>query len=60
MADARSRRGYLDWLRGLAVLIMIHGHVMDSWTADLFRNSRAFSWDADIRRLVRALVRKGS
>jgi uncharacterized membrane protein len=44
MADARPRRGYLDWLRGLAVLIMIHGHVMDSWTADPFRNSRAFSW----------------
>jgi uncharacterized membrane protein len=27
-----SRRGYLDWLRGLAVLIMIEAHILDSWT----------------------------
>ena len=26
------RRGYLDWLRGLAVLVMIEAHVLDSWT----------------------------
>lgn len=26
------RRGYLDWLRGLAVLIMIEAHIIDSWT----------------------------
>lgn len=26
------RRGYLDWLRGLAVLIMIEAHTLDSWT----------------------------
>jgi uncharacterized membrane protein len=27
-----SRRGYLDWLRGIAVLIMIEAHTLDSWT----------------------------
>jgi uncharacterized membrane protein len=26
------RRGYLDWVRGLAVLIMIEAHLFDSWT----------------------------
>ncbi len=26
-----SRRGYLDWLRGIAVLIMIEAHTLDSW-----------------------------
>jgi uncharacterized membrane protein len=26
------RRGYLDWLRGLAVLVMIEAHILDSWT----------------------------
>ncbi|HEY7449870.1 MAG TPA: heparan-alpha-glucosaminide N-acetyltransferase domain-containing protein, partial [Vicinamibacterales bacterium] len=27
-----SRRNYLDWMRGLAVLIMIEAHVVDAWT----------------------------
>jgi uncharacterized membrane protein len=27
------RRGYLDWLRGLAVLIMVEAHTFDAWTA---------------------------
>src|SRR4026209_2059893 len=31
-ASKPSRRGYLDWLRGLAVLIMIEAHIIDSWT----------------------------
>ena len=30
--EAIGRRGYLDWTRGLAVLIMIQAHVLDSWT----------------------------
>ena len=38
------RRGYLDWVRGLAVLIMIEAHLMDSWTAGADRASRAFEW----------------
>jgi uncharacterized membrane protein len=37
------RRGYLDWLRGIAVLIMIEAHVLDSWTADEFRSGAAFA-----------------
>jgi len=32
-APARPRRGYVDWLRGLAVVIMIEAHTVDSWTA---------------------------
>lgn len=40
----RSRRGYLDWLRGLAVLIMIEAHLLDSWTAAPYRESREFTW----------------
>ena len=31
-APAVNRRGYLDWLRGLAVIIMITAHILDSWT----------------------------
>jgi uncharacterized membrane protein len=31
-ASVIGRREYLDWLRGLAVLIMIEAHVIDSWT----------------------------
>ena len=37
-----ARRGYLDWLRGVAVLIMIEAHVVDSWTAEAFRQSTAY------------------
>jgi len=39
-----TRRGYLDWLRGVAVLIMIEAHVLDSWTGVPDRNSRRFAW----------------
>ncbi|HEY7501895.1 MAG TPA: heparan-alpha-glucosaminide N-acetyltransferase domain-containing protein [Vicinamibacterales bacterium] len=27
-----SRKRYLDWLRGVAVLVMIEAHIFDSWT----------------------------
>jgi uncharacterized membrane protein len=27
-----TRLGYLDWLRGIAVLIMVEAHVFDAWT----------------------------
>ncbi len=36
------RRPYIDWLRGLAVLIMIEWHTVDAWTADGERTSQAF------------------
>jgi uncharacterized membrane protein len=39
-----ARRGYLDWLRGLAVLVMIEAHVLDSWTRFDQRESAVFSW----------------
>jgi hypothetical protein len=29
---APFRRQYLDWLRGIGVLIMIEGHGFDAWT----------------------------
>jgi uncharacterized membrane protein len=45
MANVHShRRAYLDWLRGLAVLIMIEAHVIDSWTGSPDRDTRAFGW----------------
>jgi uncharacterized membrane protein len=44
MAEGRLRRGYLDWLRGLAVLIMIEAHVLDSWTRFPDRETQAFAW----------------
>src|SRR5687768_5456385 len=37
------RRDYLDWLRGIAVLIMIEAHLFDSWTGGAARDSAAFS-----------------
>lgn len=38
------RLPYIDWARGLAVLLMIHGHVLDAWTRDADRSTRAFSY----------------
>ena len=44
MSDAPGpgRRTYLDLLRGVAVLIMIEAHVIDSWTRVADRRTRAF------------------
>jgi uncharacterized membrane protein len=41
-APPAARRTYLDVLRGVAVLIMIEAHVIDSWTRAADRQSRAF------------------
>ena len=38
------RRPYLDWLRGIAVLIMIEAHTLDSWTRVADRQSRFYQW----------------
>jgi uncharacterized membrane protein len=38
------RRHYLDWLRGIAVLIMIGGHTLDSWTRVADRPSEGYRW----------------
>jgi len=37
-----TRRTYLDVLRGVAVLVMIEAHVIDSWTRAADRSSLAF------------------
>ena len=39
-----TRRHYLDWARGLAVLVMIHAHVLDAWTAQTERKTLAFGY----------------
>ena len=39
-----ARRGYLDWLRGIAVLIMIEAHTIDSWTHASDREHGAFGY----------------
>lgn len=39
-----TRRGYLDWIRGLAVLVMIEAHIVDSWTAAPYRETQEFGW----------------
>src|SRR3954447_22314094 len=41
-ASRVARRGYLDWIRGVAVLIMIEAHVIDSWTGSPDRHTHAF------------------
>jgi uncharacterized membrane protein len=38
------RRGYLDWLRGIAVLIMIEAHTLDSWTRVADRGDALYGW----------------
>ena len=38
-----TRRVYLDWLRGIAVLCMIEWHVLDAWTIGEGRDTPA--WD---------------
>lgn len=42
MSDTAARRTYLDVLRGVAVLVMIEAHVIDSWTRASDRASRGF------------------
>jgi len=39
-----SRRAYLDWLRGIAVLIMVEAHTLDSWTREADRVRSDYKW----------------
>ena len=39
-----SRRSYVDWARGLAVLIMIQAHAFDAWTAPASRSTPAYRY----------------
>jgi uncharacterized membrane protein len=41
---AIGRRRYLDWLRGVAVLIMIEAHTLDSWTRAADRSRPEYGW----------------
>lgn len=43
-----TRRPHLDWLRGIAVLIMIEAHTIDSWTRAADRTSSAYQWSTVI------------
>jgi uncharacterized membrane protein len=40
----KARRGYVDWVRGVAVLIMIQAHLFDSWTRVDVRDTWQFKW----------------
>lgn len=43
-ARSTTRLSYIDWMRGLAILIMIEAHLLDSWTRVADRPTRAFGW----------------
>jgi uncharacterized membrane protein len=40
----RHRRAYIDWARGIAVLLMIEAHTFDAWTRPLSRVGRPFAY----------------
>ncbi len=42
MSGGGGRLGYLDWARGLAVLVMIHTHSFFAWVAPEHRGTRLF------------------
>ena len=44
MTASSGRQAYLDRVRGLAVLVMIEAHVLDSWTRLPDRSTPAFGW----------------
>jgi uncharacterized membrane protein len=39
-----SRLGYIDWMRGLACVLMFQTHCYDSWLNSNARNSKFFVW----------------
>jgi uncharacterized membrane protein len=41
-AGDASRRAYLDWVRGIGVLLMIEAHLLDSWTGPTDRQTSTF------------------
>jgi uncharacterized membrane protein len=42
VSERPGRRGYLDWLRGLAVVIMVGWHTLDAWTLPQDKLTGAF------------------
>ena len=43
-SSSSARKGYLDWLRGAAVALMIQGHTVDSWTRIDDKTLPAYRW----------------
>jgi uncharacterized membrane protein len=41
-AAPKTRLGYIDWIRGLACLLMFQTHCYDSWLGGSARQSRFF------------------
>src|SRR5947209_9237237 len=39
-----SRLAYIDWLRGLACVLMFQTHCYDAWLGGAARNSKFFMW----------------
>ena len=39
-----TRRRYIDWARGIAVLVMIQAHALDAWTRPADRSLSAFGY----------------
>ena len=46
VAGAGRRLSYIDWMRGLAILIMIEAHVLDAWTRPSDRQTLAYGVSA--------------
>ena len=44
MTISAARQAYLDWVRGVAVLIMIEAHVLDAWTRLPDRSRAGFGY----------------
>lgn len=44
MTPVPGRKSYIDWARGLAVLIMIEAHTIDAWTRASDRRSLLFGY----------------
>ena len=42
--DAKQRLAYIDWMRGLACLVMFQTHCYDSWLSPAARQSRFFMY----------------
>jgi uncharacterized membrane protein len=40
----KQRLAYIDWMRGLACLVMFQTHCYDSWLGGAARNTRFFRW----------------
>ena len=43
-APSPSRVVYIDWLRGLACLVMFQTHCYDAWLGGAARKSKFFMW----------------